>query len=187
MAIGSNRKIICVFVDGANLYFTSQKLGFDMDYDKLLQYFKKRFHLLRIYYYTAVYDPVPGQVDRLRPVLDWMHYNGYSVVTKRTKQFTDRDGLTKTKGNMDMEIAVDAMLMAPHMDEMFLLSGDGDFTYLVNKIKALGVRVSVVSTVETQPAMIADELRREADEFIDLHELMDQIMREPSTKSRERL
>src|SRR6202161_4327636 len=109
-------------------------------------------------------------------------YNGYSVVTKPTKEFVDSTGRRKVKGNMDIELAVNAMDMAPHLDLMVLFSGDGDFRSLVESVQRKGVRVAVVSTISTQPPMVADELRRQADEFIDLAHLIPRTGRDPGDR-----
>lgn len=157
-----------VFIDGANLYATVKVLGYSIDFSTFLTAFNNDGSLLRAYYYTATLEDPTGQVT-IRPLIDWLEYHGYSVVHKPSKSFTDHQtGLTKVKGNMDIEIAVDAMQMAEHVDQIMLFSGDGDFTCLVKALQAKGVFVTVVSSIETQPVMIADELRRAADRFIDL-------------------
>ena len=101
------------------------------------------------------------------------------MVTKPAKEFTDSQGRRKVKGNMDIELAVDAMEIAPHVDHIVIFSGDGDFRPLVAALQRKGVRVSVVSTIRSQPPMIADDLRRQADNFIELDELKDVIGRPP--------
>jgi uncharacterized LabA/DUF88 family protein len=115
-------------------------------------------------------------------LIDWLDYNGYTVVTKATKEFVDQTGRRKVKGNMDIELAVDAMEIAPHIDQMVLFSGDGDFRSLVEAVQRRGVRVVVVSTISTQPPMVADELRRQADQFVDILELQSKIGRDPSER-----
>lgn len=160
-----------IFIDGANNYAAAKLLGFEIDYDRLIPYFNKDKSVLRVFYYTAVL-PTEDGMDKIRPLTDWLDYNGYSVVKKTAKTFLDKvTGLTKIKGNMDMEIAVDALLMADHVDDIILFTGDGDFTYLVRALQQKGVRVTVVSTLgksRDDSSMIADELRRAADIFIDL-------------------
>jgi uncharacterized LabA/DUF88 family protein len=132
---------------------------------------------VRAYYYTTIVeDP---EYSAIRPLVDWLDYNGYTVVTKPTKEFLDESGRRRVKGNMDVELAVDAMEMSEHVDEIVLFSGDGDFRSLVEAIQRRGVRVTVVSTISTQPAMVADELRRQADIFLDLIELQPRIGRNP--------
>lgn len=171
---------IALFIDGANLYATAKALGFDIDYKRLLKEFESRGKLVRAFYYTALVED--QEYSSIRPLIDWLDYNGFSVVTKPTKEFVDALGRRKIKGNMDIELAVDAMEMADHVDQIVLFSGDGDFRSLVEAIQRKGVRVSVVSTNSTQPAMIADELRRQADEFVDLIHLAGKIGRDPSER-----
>ena len=171
---------IALFIDGANLHATTKTLGFDIDYKRLLMEFQGRGALIRAFYYTAVIED--QEFSSIRPLVDWLDYNGYTVVTKATKEFVDASGRRKVKGNMDIELAVDAMELAGQLDEMILFSGDGDFRPLVAAVQRRGVRVSVVSTVATQPSMIADELRRQADVFIDLMELQAKIGRDPSER-----
>ena len=172
---------IALFIDGANLYATAKSLGFDIDYKRLLKEFQSRGKLIRAFYYTALVED--QEYSSIRPLIDWLDYNGFSVVTKPTKEFIDALGRRKVKGNMDIELAVDAMEMAEHLDHIVLFSGDGDFRSLVEAVQRKGVRVSVVSTNSTQPAMIADELRRQADEFIDLMQLAQKIGRDPSERT----
>ncbi len=114
----------------------------------------------------------------VRPLLDWLDYNGFTVVTKPTKEFIDANGHRKVKGNMDIELTVDAMELADRVDQIVLFSGDGDFRSLVEAVQRRGVRVTVVSTISSQPPMIADELRRQADVFTDLTDLQSRIGRD---------
>ena len=171
------REKVALFIDGANLYSTARTIGFDIDYKMLLQEFQKTGYLLRAYYYTALIED--QEYSSIRPLIDWLDYNGYKVVTKPVKEFVDSSGRRKIKGNMDIELAVDAMEMADRIDHMVLFSGDGDFRPLVAGIQRKGVRVSVVSTIRTSPPMIADDLRRQADNFIELDELKDIVGRPP--------
>ena len=138
----------------------------DLDFSKLLQSFRDQAVLVRALYYTAVVEG--EEFSPIRPLIDWLGYNGFSLVTKPVKRFTDALGHTRTKGNMDIEIAVDMLELAPHLDHVVLFSGDGDFRRVVQAVQARGVRVTVVSTLKTQPPQIADELRRQADAWIDL-------------------
>jgi uncharacterized LabA/DUF88 family protein len=169
-----------LFIDGANLYSTAKALGFDIDYKRLLKEFQNHGTLVRAFYYTAV---IEGQeFSTVRPLLDWLDYNGFTVVTKPTKEFIDANGHRKVKGNMDIELAVDAMEFANRVDHIVLFSGDGDFRSLVEAMQRRGVRVTVVSTISSQPPMIADELRRQADAFTDLVELQSKLGRDPSER-----
>jgi uncharacterized LabA/DUF88 family protein len=172
---------IALFIDGANLYATAKTLGFDIDYKRLLKEFQTRGVLLRAYYYTAVIED--QEYTSIRPLIDWLDYNGYTVVTKATREFIDASGRRKVKGNMDIELAVDAMELAAHVDQIVLFSGDGDFRSLVEAVQRRGIHVTVVSTISSQPPMIADELRRQADVFTDLIELRPLIAREKPTRS----
>lgn len=177
--VGQQR--IALFIDGANLYATTKSLGFDIDYRRLLKEFHGRGYLVRAFYYTALVEE--QEYSSIRPLIDWLDYNGYRVVTKPTKEFVDSAGRRKVKGNMDIELAIDALELAGYIDHMVLFSGDGDFRSLVEAMQRRGVRVSVVSTVATQPPMIADELRRQADEFIDLVQLLSKIGRDAGDRS----
>jgi uncharacterized LabA/DUF88 family protein len=178
MSSASNK--IALFIDGANLYATAKTLGFDIDYKRLLKEFQSRGTLVRAFYYTAIIED--QEYSSIRPLIDWLDYNGYTVVTKATKEFVDASGRRKIKGNMDIELAVDAMELAGHVDQIVLFSGDGDFRSLVEAIQRRGVRVTVVSTISSQPPMIADELRRQADVFTDLMELRPALGRDPADR-----
>ncbi len=175
------REKVALFIDGANLYATAKALGFDIDYKRLLNHFQGRGYLLRAYYYTALAED--QEYSSIRPLIDWLDYNGYTVVTKPTKEFVDATGRRKIKGNMDVELAVDVMQLAESIDHIVLFSGDGDFRSLVEAVQRRGRKVSVVSTLTTQPPMIADELRRQADTFIDLATLQSVIGRNPGERA----
>ena len=171
---------IAIFIDGPNLYATSKTIGFDIDYKRLLKEFQSRGTLVRAFYYTAILED--QEYSSIRPLIDWLDYNGYTVVTKAAKEFIDASGHRKVKGNMDIELAVDAMELADHVDEIVLFSGDGDFRSLVEAVQRRGVRVTVISTMSTRPPMIADELRRQADVFTDLVELQSKLGRDMSER-----
>ncbi|GAB1581462.1 MULTISPECIES: NYN domain-containing protein [Phyllobacteriaceae] len=175
-----SREKIALFIDGANLYAASKTLGFDIDYRKLLKAFQKRGYLLRAYYYTALVED--QEYSSIRPLIDWLDYNGYRVVTKAAKEFTDSAGRRKVKGNMDIELTVDAMQLTDTVDHFVIFSGDGDFRSLVEALQRKGRKVSIVSTLTTQPPMISDDLRRQADHFIDLASLKSEIGRDPSER-----
>jgi uncharacterized LabA/DUF88 family protein len=172
---------IALFIDGANLYATAKALGFDIDYKRLLKEFQSRGKLVRAFYYTALIED--QEYSSIRPLIDWLDYNGYRVVTKPTKEFIDSTGRRKVKGNMDIELAIDALELAPHINEMVLFSGDGDFRSLVEAVQRRGVRVTVISTITSQPPMVADELRRQCDEFVDIMTLMPKIGRDPQERA----
>lgn len=166
---------MALFIDGANLYAAARALGFDIDYKRLLSLFNKQGKLVRAFYYTALVDD--QEYSPIRPLVDWLDYNGYTMVTKPTKEFTDASGRRKIKGNMDLELATDALEMAERLDHVVIFSGDGDFRCVVEAVQRKGVRVTVVSTIKSSPPMVADELRRQSDHFIELQDIADQIAR----------
>ncbi|MGB3688355.1 MAG: NYN domain-containing protein [Jannaschia helgolandensis] len=168
---------LALFIDGSNLYAAAKALSFDIDYKLLRQEFVRRGKLLRACYYTALLEN--DEYSPIRPLVDWLQYNGFNMITKPAKEFTDSQGRRKIKGNMDIELAVDALEAADHVDHIVLFSGDGDFRPLVEALQRKGVRVSVCSTMRSQPPMIADDLRRQADNFIELEDLRDVIGRPP--------
>ena len=171
-----------LFIDGANLYSAARSLGFDIDYRRLREHFASQVRVIRALYYTALIED--QEYSPIRPLVDWLDYNGYTMVTKPTKEFTDASGRRKIKGNMDIELAIDVMEMAEHLDHAVIFSGDGDFRRLVEAVQRKGLRVTVVSTVRSQPAMIADELRRQADNFVELDDLRDEIGRAPGNRGK---
>lgn len=171
---------LALFIDGANLYATTKALGFDIDYKRLLTFFNSGGYLVRACYYTAIADD--QEYSSIRPLIDWLDYNGYRMVTKPTKEFFDSAGRRKVKGNMDIELTVDAMEMSDHIDHMVLFSGDGDFRYLIEAMQRKGKRVTVISTICTDPPMVADDLRRQADRFVDISELIDDVGRDASER-----
>ena len=175
MTVFYSEERTALFIDGPNLYSTAKNLGFDIDYKLLKQEFASKARLIRAMYYTALLDD--QEYSPIRPLVDWLDYNGYTMVTKPAKEFTDSMGRRKIKGNMDIEIAIDMLKMAGFLDHVVLFSGDGDFRSLVEAVQQRGVRVSVVSSLKTQPAMVADDLRRQADNFIELNDIADRIAR----------
>lgn len=172
---------VALFIDGSNLYAAAKSLDFDIDYRKLLGWGASCGRLVRAFYYTALVDDT--DYSPIRPLVDWLDYNGYTMVTKPTKEFVDSQGRRKIKGNMDIELAIDVMEIADHVDHIILFSGDGDFRRLLEAVQRKGVRVTVVSTIQSSPPMVADELRRQADYFLDLESLRAEISRAASSAS----
>ena len=168
-------KKLALFIDGANLHSTAKSLGFDIDYKRLLSEFQSRGSLVRAFYYTAIIDD--PEFSSLRPLVDWLDYNGFIVVTKPAKEFDDGEGRRKFKRSMNVELAVDAMELAPNLDEIVLFSGDGDFCSLVEAVQRRCVRVTVVSTLSGQRSVVSNDLRRQADVFTDLVELQSKVCR----------
>jgi len=167
-----------LFIDGANLYAATRSLGFDIDYRRLLDFFSTKTTLIRAYYYSALLET--EEYSPLKPLTDWLAYNGYTLVTKPAKEFTDAMGRRRIKGNMDIELAIDMLELAPRLDHAVLFSGDSDFRRLVEAVQRRGVRVSVISSIKTNPPMIADELRRQADQYIELADIAAGFSRKPS-------
>ena len=167
---------IALFIDGPNLYSAARSLGFDIDYKNLLNVFREKGRLVRAFYYTALVED--QEYSPIRPLIDWLDYNGYTMVTKPAKEHTDAAGRRKIKGNMDIELAIDMLEMAPHIDHAVLFSGDGDFRRVVEAVQRKGVRVTVISTFRANPPMVADELRRQADTFVELQDITKYIARE---------
>ena len=166
---------LALFIDGSNLYAAAKALNFDIDYRLLRTEFMRRGKMLRAFYYTALLEG--EDYSPLRPLVDWLNYNGYTMVTKVAEEYVDSQGRRKIKGSMDIELAVQAMELADHIDHIVIFSGDGDFRPLVEALQRKGVRVSVVSTIRSQPPMISDKLRRQADNFIELDDLRDVLGR----------
>lgn len=166
---------LAIFIDGSNLYAAARALNFDIDYRLLLQWGASHGRLVRAFYYTALVED--QEYSPIRPLVDWLDYNGYTMVTKPTKEFVDAQGRRKIKGNMDIELAIDVMEMSDNLDHIILFSGDGDFRRLIEAVQRKGVRVTVVSTIKSAPPMVADELRRQADHFLDLETLAPEIQR----------
>ena len=172
MLFHPNERIV-ISIDGANTYAATRSLGIDIDFRKLLAEFQSKAYVVRAFYYTALAEDLG--TSTLRPLIDWLDYNGFAVVTKAAKEFTDSEGRRKVKGNMDIELVVDAMELAPHYDHLVLFSGDGDFTALVAALQRRGKRVTVASTL----AVLADDLRRQADHFLDVAEFAKVVARLP--------
>ena len=172
---------LALFIDGSNLFAAARTLGFDIDYRALLEEFSSKGVLVRALYYTAILED--QDFSPLRPLVDWLDYNGFTVVTKPAKEYVDAAGRRKVKGNMDIEIAVDVMSLSEQLDHVVLFSGDGDFRRLAEAVQRRGKRFSVVSSLQTQPAMVADELRRQADNFIELADLAPVIARDPEARA----
>ena len=165
-----------VFIDGSNFHSTFKSLGFDVDFALMLDQLKQKGRLVRAYYYTAL--PHDGEVAPIRRLADWLDYNGYTVISKQTRDFYDSTtGTKRTKGNMDMELALDMLKLAPHIDHAVLFSGDGDFVRLLEEMQNRGLRVTVVSSAKTKPPIMADVLRRQTDDFIELNDVRDLIGR----------
>lgn len=171
---------IAILIDGSNLHSTTKTLDYDIDYSKLLDLFRGKGRLITANYYTALIEH--DDYSPIRPLIDWLEYNGFQIITKKAREYTDRDGRRRIKGNMDIEMVVDMINMANHIDHILLFSGDGDFRAAVRDVQKRGTRVTVVSTLKSKPPMLSDELRRQADALIDLMDMRPLIGR-PKPKS----
>ena len=158
---------LALFVDGLSLHHTAKALNFSIDFKKLLVEFRTRGVLVRAYYYTIIAE----EFQTTRPLIDWLDYNGFTVRTHPVKEFDDAEGRRKFKRNIGIELVVDAVEIAKHVDHIVLFSGDGSFCPLVEALQRLGLRVTVVSSMRTKPMTVADELRRQADAFLELDDL----------------
>jgi uncharacterized LabA/DUF88 family protein len=176
--MGNRSGKIALFIDGAKLHSAVRALGFEIDFKKLLEMFESRGSLLRAFYYTTIMEDL--EYCSVRPLIDWLDYNGYTVVTKVAKEFTDETGRRRTKGNIDIELAVGALEIAEHVDEIVFFSGEGNLRSLLTALQRRGIKITIVSSLAGAPQMVADELRRQADEFIDLRALEPKLSRTPS-------
>jgi uncharacterized LabA/DUF88 family protein len=175
---------MALFIDGAYLYTATRELGFGVDYKRLFEVFAGRGRLVRAFHYSVVTEN--EEKPSIRPLVDWLAYNGYTTVTKPVKDFT----YSFDRCEIGIELAVDVMAIADYVDHVIIFSGDGAFRRLAETVQRKGIRVSVVGTMRSSPSMMADELRRQADNFIDLHDLKphisvasgdDQNEKQPST------
>lgn len=173
-----------IFIDGANLYKTARNLGFDIDYKRLLKKTRQETRLVRAYYYTAIQDDREQDYSPLRPLVDWLDYNGYHLRTKMAREFTDAQGKKRFRGSTDIELAVDMVTMASKLDCIVLFTGNGDFRHAIAQVQDQGCRVVCVSTTASQPPMASDEIRRQADIFVDLTDLEDVISRKSAPPKR---
>ena len=175
------RERVAFFIDGANLYQTARALNLDIDYRRMLTEFIGEAYLLRAYYYTALAED--QEFSSLRPLIDWLDYNGFQVRTKPMREFTDAQGQRRRiRPSLDVDMTIDALDAAETVDHIVLFTGDGSFRPLVEALQRRGRKVTVVSSLKSQPAMISDELRRQADFFLDLATVTDRLGRDPSER-----
>lgn len=175
------RERVAFFVDGANFYQTARNLNVDIDYRRMLTSFVGDAYLLRAHYYTAMADD--QEFSSLRPLIDWLDYNGFQITTKPMREFTDNSGQRRrVRPSLDVDLTVDAMTLADSINHLVLFSGDGNYLALVEALQKKGVKVTVVSSLKTTPSMVSDDLRRTADHFLDLADLTDRLGRDPSER-----
>ena len=164
-------KRIALVIDGHNHYATSKLIGLNTDYGKLAAWVSERGMLVRSLYYSMVEESESG-TRTVQPLLDWLDYNGFNVITKPMLIFETADGRRKITGSMHVEMTVDMLDLAPRLDEIVLVTGHGEMRAAVEAVQRRGVRVTVVSTIKTPSPQVSDDLRRQADEFVDLMTLV---------------
>lgn len=164
-----------VFIDGPDLHGIARSTGVDIDFKKLKSFFQDRTHLVRAFYYTTVV--VQDQHATIKPLVDWLEYNGFTLVTKPAKIRIGSDGRQHMNTNMRVELAVDALEFSQMADHVVLFSSDSAYCHLVATLQRRGKRVSIVSTLANNGAAVADDLRRQADQFIDLVDIAPSIRR----------
>ncbi len=157
---------VALFMDLGNLYFAARKLNIRVDYTRMVEVLTKGRRLLRSFAYAGV-DP---QSPESQGYLTWMKRHGFRVVTKHLRRFPDGTA----KANLDVELAIDMLTIAPHVDTAVLISGDGDFVRLVEAVQFKGVRVEVVGLAEMTAIALIDA----ADTFTELAELAPVIQME---------
>lgn len=164
---------MAAFIDGAYLYTISRNLDFDIDYKKLLGWMHERSHLVRANYYTLLFED--QDYSPVKPLVDWLDYNGFTMVTKTARE---ESGSRRRRSSIDVDLAVDAMDLADHIDHVLLFVGDSDYRKLIEVLRSKGVRVSVFGTIRTGSPLVADELRRMADFFYEMEDLIEVIGRD---------
>lgn len=172
---------LALFIEGPALYAAARSIGLDIDYRRLLGFFRQRSYLVRTLYYTPVSEN--EEFVTVRPLIDWLEYNGFYVVTKPVKVYVDVAGRRKTKGSLHVDMAVHALQLAENLDHLILASSAGGFSSLSAALQAKGKRVSVLSTLKSGPAFVEDDLRRRADQFIELADIRTDIERISSRNS----
>lgn len=167
---------LALFIDGANLHGAARAHGFDIDFRRFFYLFARKGRLVRAFYYTTVIEN--QELSSLRPLIDWLDYNSYTVLTKPVRDYTDSHDRLRVKSTIHVDLAIDALGMADHVDHIILVSGDGEYQRLVATIQRKGVRVTIVSTLQSNPPMVSDELRRQADGFLEVVDLVPEIQRQ---------
>lgn len=162
---------IGLFIDGISLQHAANVLQMKLDFKRLLQLFQQRGHLVGANYYSVI-PPQPA-ADTAKPLLDWLSYNGFNVLARSSPHAGDAENIL----SLAVDISVDAMQRAAHLDHVVLISACRELQSLICALKTMGRRVSVVSTMRGHST--PDELRRHADIFLDLEELRPIIAAEP--------
>lgn len=165
---------LAIFIDGQHLFSASRNLGFDVDYRNFLECFRKKGKVIRAYYYAVHVDN--GEYSPLKPLTDWLAYNGYALSMRTTTEHTDSQGRRRIP-HTDLEMLADMFGIADHVDHMVIVTGNGGYCRGVSLIQQRGVRVSVLSSIKTDSPMLSDDLRRTCDQFIELQEIKSEFTR----------
>jgi len=158
---------LAIIIDGASIHSASQSVDLQIDWHTFLTEFQNRGHLIRAIYATPIFED-EGEHNPLRPLIDWLDYNGFTTITRTARKEADDNGRFRIKnGNIHVDVTLAAIRLAKKADHIVLFSGDGSYEPLVKELKRMNVRVSVCCAKKSA----ADGLRRNADEFIDLEDI----------------
>ena len=147
---------VAVFVDVANVFYAAKAAGVDIDYVTLLKTITANRDLIRAYAYTGL-DP---ENENQKAFHNFLDRNNYKVVSKDVRKYGDG----RFKANLDIELVVDLVRLAPKLDIAVVISGDGDFAPAIRAVQDMGVRVEVVSF----RANTSSDLIDVADQFIEI-------------------
>ncbi len=159
------KKRAAIIIDGPNAKASANAAGFQVDYKKLLDFYSQEFDVFRAMYFTAL--PPRAVEAPIHKLTDWLGYNGYNVISKETKEYEQLDGSVKTKGNMDVEITVHTLELSKHVHELIFFTGDGDFRFLLETVQRSGLRATVIAA----RGVVSDDLRKQADRYVDLADM----------------
>jgi len=166
---------VAIFIDGENIHYSAKHLNMRMDYLKLCKILAGSRRLVRSYFYTAVSNQSEGKID----FINFLKLNGFKVVTREVKSFSEGDGATRSVRNaLDMQMALDVIEMSEHLDTVVLCTGDGDFRPLVDALVRKGKHVEVCGLRE----MTSTDLIAGSDVYIDLDSLKNQVALEQLTQ-----
>ncbi len=177
MSYGNN--IIYVFIDASNLWEAQKAKGRFFDYEKLKKFIKEKFDgaEIKIFYYTAY--PAQGtreySLDGRHKFYTYLKKGLNFVVRKKPlKRITvdsDEGTIIEEKGNMDVEITIDAIHYINKYNIAVLFSGDSDFLSLVSYLKRGGKKVYIFSSKNN----ISEELRTGGDGCFDVLKITEDI------------
>lgn len=167
-----------LLIDGVALHHASRANGISVDFKRLLQWLRERTRLVRAIYFTALVEE-DDEVISVKPLVDWLDYNGYMTVTKAARIYSNEDGTRRVKGSMNVEIAMMMAELAGIAEHIVLASGDADLIPAVKYVQQRGSRVSVISTLHSRPPCVSDDLRRQTDDYIDIVSIEKHVARMP--------